>query len=107
MGFMRKISGTQAQIDATRNAAELEAKNAEATARASADALNQSSAAVAQNQRMLAERTKVEAAAREAVSKPLQSADVQLMENPTESTGAAQRRKRATFGRGASSSVSI
>lgn len=103
MGLLRKLTGVQAQINATTAAAESEAKNAEKTSRAQADALNQSAAAVAQNQRMLAERTKVEAQAREAVSKPLASADVQVAENPTETTTASRARKRASFGKSVSS----
>ncbi len=106
MGFVRKITGVQGQIDATNRAADIEAKNAAETARASADALNQSAAALAQNQKMLAERAKVEEAANSAMSRPLATADVQLAEAPTMSGAESSRRRRAKFGRG-SASVSI
>jgi hypothetical protein len=100
MGFLRKLTGAQGQIDAAK-------KNANATmaaAKLSADsqiaALNATTQAAAAAQAQAAERSRVEREAADAVSKPLEVADVSLAPAATGSAVGDARRKRAQFGRG-------
>lgn len=99
MGFVRKITGQQAQIDAAREnaarqeasakqAADAAARQAQGAAKASADAAAQASA-----------RSAAEEKAAEVVSAPLGQADVSVDAQQTETTTAATRRKRTQFGR--------
>lgn len=107
MGFVRKITGVQAQIDA-QNAntnAQIEAGNAAAAAQAKA--LNASTQAAASAQEQAVARTKVEDAARQAASVPLAVADVALTDPASGSAVAASRKKRAQFGKNYSSGVGI
>lgn len=107
MGFVRKITGVQGQIDATNRAADMEAQNLQQQAQAQANALNQAAQATAQNQRMLAARSVAEDAARTQASQALETVDVQLDETPTDSTIGMARKRRAQFGKNYSAGVNI
>jgi len=107
MGFVRKITGTQAQIDAARAnaAATVDATN-QAAARQEAQLIQQAKAA-ADSQAQIAARQAAEAKAASAVSAPLGQADVALDAPSTVSTPVARRKRQASFGTGYSTGVSI
>lgn len=107
MGFIRKITGTQAQIDAgDRNAAAQEAATKQAAA-SEAAALQTQARAAADQQSLMSARMAAEDQAREAANRPLDTADVQLRGDSTETVSTARRKKRAQFGRSYSSGVSL
>lgn len=102
MGFLRKLTGVQAQIDAA-------AKNADAQIAATQQAavntqatMNAQAKAAADQMQAQAAREAMADKAAEALGQPLQSAEVQL-EDPT---ARPQRKTRGAFGRG-TSGVSI
>jgi hypothetical protein len=106
MGFVRKITGIQGQIDSVNaNTASQEAATKEA-ALGQAAALNASAMAAAQQQAQLAARSAAEQKAQAAVSTPLQEADVKLAD-PAANGTAARRGRRASFGRDYKTGVSI
>lgn len=107
MGFVRKVTGVQGQIDATNRAADMEAQNLQQQAQANANALNQSAQATAQNQQMLAARAVAEDAARTQASQALETVDVATQDTPTDSTIGMARKRRAQFGKNYSSGVNI
>lgn len=107
MGFVRKITGVQAQIDSTNANAAAQAEATKSAADSQQAALMQSAQASATQQAQLSARSAAEAKASTAVSAPLGKADVQLDTNPTESVSASRNRKRASFGRNYSTGVSI
>jgi hypothetical protein len=107
MGFLRKITGVQGQIDATNRNAQAQA---DATVQASRDqqaALSASAKAAADAQGQIAARAAVEAKASEAASQPLDSADVQLDASPTESVAATRAKRKVSYGRNYAGGVSI
>jgi hypothetical protein len=108
MGFVRKVTGVQGQIDtANRNADAQEAatrQSADMAAAASRDAAQ----AAATQQAQLAARNVVQEKVAEVASAPLDQAEVQLAETPTGSASGVARKRRAVYGTGAySSGVSI
>lgn len=114
MGFVRKITGADAQIKNARREAEAAEKNNEITAAANKQAADaqaqqmiQSSRAAADTQAMLQARTAAEDKARTVASQPLATANVQLDGDPGESSAATRSKRRAQFGRNYSSGVSI
>jgi hypothetical protein len=107
MGFLRKVTGTQGQIDAMNNNADVQIKAAKAAADAQTKALNDAASATADAQRQAADRQQVEQAAADAVSKPLAVADVALDTPDTGSAIAKARQRRAQFGKNYTSGVSI
>lgn len=108
MGFIRKISGVQAQIDATnKNAAAQEDATRQAASQQQ-QALMDSARAAADQQANAAARMAVERKASDIASAPLESADVQLDQNSPDSVTATRAKRKAAFGRNyASSGVSI
>lgn len=107
MGFVRKLTGVQAQIDATNKNADAQMA---ATVQASRDqqaALSATAKAAADQQSQIAARSAVEAKASEAASQPLDSADVQLADTPTESVAATRAKRKASYGRNYAGGVSI
>jgi hypothetical protein len=104
MGFVRKVTGVQAQIDATNANADAQTKATAQAAAADQQQLMQSAKATADQQAQIAARSAAESKASSAVSAPLEQADVQLAGDGAD----AQRRSRkASFGRNYSSGVSI
>jgi predicted metalloprotease len=107
MGYVRKITGVQKQIEATQaNAAAQE----RATLQAAKDqqaALAASAKAAADQQSQLAARSAVEATAAAAASAPLASADVQLEQDSPDSVTATRAKRKAAFGRNYGGGVSI
>lgn len=109
IGFVRKVTGVQGQIDAANANAEAQVQATEQASKASAQAQQDSARAAADQQAMLAARNAAETAASDAASQPLETADVQLDTNSGESASATRRTRRAVFGKnyGSSSGVSI
>jgi hypothetical protein len=107
MGFLRKQSGVQDQIDqAGRNAAAQEANTKQAAA-AQQQALMASAKQAADQQSQLAARDAAAGKASDAAATPLASADVQLQGDSSESATASRNRKRVAFGRNYSTGVSV
>lgn len=93
MGWLRKITGVQGQIDAAnRNAAAQEEAIAQAE-KNTTQTLQANARAVAEQQQMLSARARAEAAASAAVSLPLEQADVRLDEATPTGARKARRRK--------------
>lgn len=107
MGFVRKITGVQSQIDATNANTNAQIDAAKTAADAQVQSLNASARSAADSMRLAADRERVAATAADAASKPLAVADVALDPAVTESAGAARRRTRAQFGKSYGSGASI
>jgi hypothetical protein len=108
MGFVRKITGVQGQIDATNRNTDAQNNATKQAAQAQAAALQASAQAAADGQAQAAARSAAEQKAADAVSAPLDQADVQLQSNNTDQTTTEQRRTRqASYGRNYSGGVSI
>lgn len=108
MGFVRKITGVQAQIDATNHNADVAEKATREAAAAAQAELMQTAKAAADQQAQMAARSAVEQKASEVASAPLESADVQLDQNSPDSVTATRAKRKAAFGRNyASGGVSI
>lgn len=108
MGWLKKVTGAQAQIDAV-NANE--AATSAAAKQTAADNIKQSqeqAMAAAREQQQIAARQVASDAAAAAVSAPLDSADVQLDAPTDTSASAASAARRKKFGTGVyQSGVSI
>jgi DNA-binding helix-hairpin-helix protein with protein kinase domain len=98
VGFLRKITGVQAQIDATRRQADAEIANTKAVSENAALAANSSAEAAASAASQNAARQQALDAAAKAQQQPMAQADV-LLETPTvETATASARRRKAQFG---------
>ena len=105
MGFIRKITGVQGQIDeARRNAAAQEAAVKQSAQQAEQAAM-QSAKAAADQQAQFAARSAAEQKAAEAVAIPLATAEVEIATDVTSTQDV--KRKRAKFGKDYSSGVNI
>lgn len=107
MGFIRKITGVQSQIDATNANASAQENATKAAAAAQTQTLMQNAEATAAQQGQLAARSAAEAKAATAVSQPLGTADVQLQPDSPDSAAAVRNKRRASFGKNYSTGVSI
>lgn len=108
IGWLRKVTGAQAQIDAANANEAATSAAAKATAAANIKQSQDAAMAAASEQQQVAARQVADDAASAAVSAPLASADVQL-DAPTDgSAAAAAAAKRKKFGTGVyQSGVSI
>ena len=107
MGFIRKITGVQAQIDAANQNADAQENATRQAAQAQTQALMDNARAAAEQQAQVAARSAAESKAQVAVSAPLQTADVQLQQDPTMSSAQVRNKRLASFGRNYSTGVSI
>lgn len=107
MGKLRKLTGAQGQIDAVNQQANAQVEAAKQAADSQVQALNSSASATAQAMATAAARDNAENTAIDAVSKPLEVADVALDEAATDSLSAVKRKQRAKFGVGVGTGVSI
>jgi len=108
VGKLRKITGAQGQIDAMNESASQQIAAAKSAAAAQVQALNASAKAAADAQAAAQARDRVEQAAADAVSKPLEVADVALDPQVAGSIAGVRRKRRAQFGTGtAATGVSI
>lgn len=103
MGFVRKVTGVQGQIDAANKNASAQEAATKAAAAAAQQQLMQSAKSAAEQQAQMAARSAAEDKASDAVAKPLDNADVQLDENSPDSVTATRNKRRASFGRNYSS----
>ena len=104
MGFVRKVTGVQGQIDAANANASAQENATRQAAAAQQRALTDSAKAAAMAQAQAASRAAAEGKAANAVSAPLGNADVQL-DSPDEVR--TTRTRRGSYGRSYSGSVSI
>lgn len=105
MGFLRKITGAQGQIDAAKRNAAAQEEDTKRAARAAESQMMQAAKSAADSQAMLAARSAAEQKASDAVSVPLASVDVSV---DTEAAATSDvRRRRAKFGRDYSTDVNI
>ena len=86
----------EAQIKATKDAAAAQSRAAIDAARAAAD-----------QQSLAISRVKAEEAVQDVLSKPLESAQVTVDAPATDTAAAVQRKRRASFGQGGTTGVSI
>lgn len=107
MGFVRKITGVQGQIDAANRNADEQNAATKAAADAQTQQLMQSAKAAADAQRNAAARMAVEDKAASAASAPLAVADVQLDEDASTSVSARRNQRKAAFGKNYSTGVGI
>lgn len=107
MGFLRKITGAQAQVDAARDNANAQKEAAAQAARAQQQALAAAAKSAAQQQAQMAARSAAEQKAMDSASTPLGDADVQLDDTPGESSTAARARRKVAYGRNYSGGVGI
>lgn len=105
MGFLRKVFGVQGQIDAANRTADAQIAATKQAAEGQVATLNAAARAAAQNQAQIAARAAMEAKAGEVVSAPLADAEVQL--DLTAQSTINRRGRRAQFGRGVPTGVSI
>lgn len=104
MGFVRKITGVQSQIDATNKNADAQIEATKKSAELNQAALAETARAAAEQQAMMSARNAATDKAKEAISTPTESVQVDLAASETPTT---RRGRRAQFGRGVSSGVSI
>jgi hypothetical protein len=107
MGAVRKLTGVDKQVDAANKNTDAQVQ---ATAQAAAQqqqALMASARAAADQQAQLAARSAAESKAATAASAPLETADVQLDPDASESAAGGKARRRAAFGRNYSTGVSV
>ena len=108
MGFLRKVTGVQQQINATNRNADAQVAATKQAASSQAAALQASAQAAANSQAQASARSAAEQKASDAVSTPLQTADVQLSADNTGQSAEQQRRTtQASYGRNYSGGVSI
>lgn len=106
-GFVRKITGATAEVNATNanTAAQVAATTQAANAQQSA--LAASAQAASQGQAQLAARSAAEDKAQQAASTPLGQADVQLGADQTDSVTSTTNRRKAQFGQNYGGGVQI
>lgn len=105
MGFLRKITGVQGQIDASKRNAAAQEDETKRSAREAETQMMQAAKAAADSQVMLAARSAAEQKASDLVSVPLANVDVSV---DTDSTATSDvRRRRAKFGRDYNTGVNI
>jgi hypothetical protein len=100
MGWLRKVTGAEAQIKAARKNEEATSAATKATAQANIKQAQEQALEAARQQQLISERAAVAEEAAAAVSLPLDTAEVRL-DAPTDSSAAAAgRAKRKKFATG-------
>lgn len=107
MGFIRKITGVQGQIDAANLAAEQESAATLKAAQDSANATIAQAQSVATQQAADIARQKAVSDASATLAEPVAQAQVQLDAPSTVSTAAAIRKRKGQFGKNYTDSVTI
>ena len=105
MGFVRKLTGAQGQIDAARRNAQAQEDAVKQSAAATETAAMQSAKAAADQQAQLAARSAAEQKAADAVATPLATAGVAIADDSTSTSDV--RRRRVKFGKDYASGVNI
>lgn len=105
MGFIRKITGVQSQIDATNANADAQIAATQQAAQDNQAQLAETARAAAEQQAMMAARNAAAEKVKEATSTPVEDVQVDLA---AKDTPTARKARRAQFGKGAASTgVSI
>ena len=107
MGFIRKVTGQQAQMDAAQRAADQQAASLKASSEQAAKVARDSAQQAATAQAAAAARNAAVGAASDALEVPLDNPDVQLSGPAPVSAGETARKRKATFGVGANTGVNI
>lgn len=107
MGFVRKLTGADAQARAIQNNADQQAAAMTQSANMQKQQLMDQARASADQQAQASARASAEDKARAAASLPLASADVQLASGAEDTSASARKAKKVAFGRNYSSGVSI
>lgn len=102
MGFLRKITGVQGQIDAAKQSARTQAAAAQSEAQANANAAVDQARQAAEQQALLQAREQASTQADALLSVAPETAEVQLDSATAESATSVRRKRRATFGAGVS-----
>ena len=105
MGFVRKITGVQAQIDAAKDNAAMQEKAIKQAAAAAEANAAQAAKSAAMQQAQLAARSVAEQKAVDVASVPLGKVEVSVESDAT-STGAV-RQRRAKFGKDYNTGVKV
>lgn len=100
MGWLRKVTGAQDQIDAANENEANTSAAAKATAQANIEQSQQQALEAARQQQQIAARQVASDAAQAAVSAPIQTAQVQLDAPSTDSAAGTAARKRKQFATG-------
>lgn len=105
MGFVRKIMGVQAQIDAAQDNANVQEKAIKQSADAAESNAMQAAKSAAMQQAQLAARSVAEQKAVDAASVPLGKVDVSVESDATSTS--AVRQRRAKFGKDYTTGVKV
>lgn len=105
MGFVRKVTGQQAAIDAANRQADEQKAALDKSSRDQAAQLAANAAATARSTAQAIQREAATARFRDAVNAPMDQVDVQLDSPDVGASGG--RRRRASFGVGQASGVRI
>lgn len=101
MGWLKKVTGAQAQIDATNQNEQATSAATRATAQANINQSQEAARQAAQSASLIVERQAAADKASAAVSLPLDTAEVQLDSPTTDSAAGAANKKRRAWGTGA------
>lgn len=104
MGYVRKKTGIQAQIDAGQANAAAQEASIQQAAKAQQQAMMDTAVAAARQQSAIAARSAAEAKAADAAAAPIETADV-VLDEPVPTV--ARKAKRARFGTGYNSGISV
>lgn len=96
MGFVRKITGVQSQIDATNANADAQIKATEQAAADTQRNLMETAKAAADQQALMSQRNAASLKAQKVAETPLENVDVSL---DTGTTSQQRKQTRASFGR--------
>ena len=107
MGFIRKVTGQQAAIDAQQRAAEQQAAAVKASSEAAAKAARDSAAQAATSQAAAAARNAAVGAASDSLALPMENPDIQISGPVPASAGETTRKRKAAFGVGVDTGVNI
>lgn len=107
MGYLSELTGSGAAKRRAEAAADEQAASIKASSEQAAKATRESAAQAARSQEAAAARSAAEGAASDALAVPLENPDIQIGGPVDESVSKQARKRRQTFGVGASSGVNI
>lgn len=107
MGFVRKITGQQASIDAQQRAADMQAAAIKASSEQAAKAARDSATQATASQAAAAARNAAVGAASDSLATPMDNPDIQLGGPAPLAAGQTTRKRKAAFGVGMDSGVNI
>jgi hypothetical protein len=107
MGWLRKITGVQGQMDAANRNADAQIAATQAAEQNTVAQMNANAKAVSEQQAQFAARQRAEAEAAAAAALPLEQAEVRLDEASGMSAGQERRARKRKFGQTANTGVNI